>query len=108
MHRPRPAQPVEKRLSLERGSRLQIGATRGDRSLGLAISRAGLPDPSSRRDVEIAGKPHQIGNRVRFHLLQDLMTVELDGSLRDSEIVPNLFVQLAADEMSENLSLPSR
>src|SRR5262245_34349099 len=53
--------------------------------------RPSVPHGLGRR--ELFAHPDQVGDRVRLHLLHDAAAVDLDGLLRDAELVRDLLVQ---------------
>jgi hypothetical protein len=59
-------------------------------------------------DLQIRGHPDELSDRISVHLREDAMTMNLGRLLRDAEVEPYLFVQLAADEMRHDLAFPRR
>src|SRR5262245_35288405 len=68
--------------------------------------RTDAPRPGSgSRQSELLGHPDEIGDGARLHLLHDAAPVDLDRLLGDAEIPRDLLVELAGDDVEENLAL---
>ena len=56
-----------------------------------------LTNAADRLHAKISGHPHEIGNRIRLHLLEDAMPMDLGRLLGYPEVEADLLVQLPAD-----------
>lgn len=53
--------------------------------------------------AEFRGYPHQVGERVSFHLLHHLTSVRLHRGLTDTQLATDLFIQQTRDDQRHDL-----
>jgi hypothetical protein len=64
-----------------------------------------LTDLSGGGNPQVGRHAHEVGDGIGLHLPEHLAAMNLDCALCNAEVIAHLFVQLAADQMSEHFTL---
>jgi FixJ family two-component response regulator len=93
-------------VKAHRGRMMRKMRTRSLAQLVIMHARIGLGVPAVRdRDLQRAGDPHEVGQRVGAHLAHDLGAVYLEGHYADSQVRRRLLIEKTAHHQWQDLAL---